>query len=179
MAKAKVLCVFSTSFVLLISVFLTNNTATELDINLFVFIICGVRGSATLRDGGASRTALWWYCFAKSAALAERGTDRVLYLFCRMKPKSTKIWVMGNAVWTQRRGGSESGEGSRGRGQMPRSCNRSTAVSLIFRGSSMDCPLPEKWSEGPKFTSRGASDADGADDSPHWEVVLGVLHMVW
>ena len=137
---------------------------------MLVFRICGVRGSATLRDGGASRTALWWYCFAKSAALAERGTDRVLYLFCRMKPKSTKIWVMGNAVWTQRRGGLESMKGSRCRGQRPRSCNRSTGVSLIFSRSSMDNPLTENWSEGPKFASRGGTPS--ATPSPHWEVVL-------
>ena len=69
-------------------------------------------------------------------------------------------------------------KGSRGRGQRPRSCNRSTGVSLIFRRSSIGFPLPQNWSEGPKFTFRGADDAGGADDSPHWEVVLGVLHMV-
>ena len=69
-------------------------------------------------------------------------------------------------------------KGSRGRGQRPRSCNRSTGVSLIFRRSSIGFPLPQNWSEGPKFTFRGADDAGGADDSPHWVVVLCVLHMV-
>ena len=40
----------------------------------------------------------------------------------------------------------------------------------------MDCPLPENWSEGPKFASRGGTPS--TTPSPHWEVVLGVLHMV-
>ena len=69
-----------------------------------------------------ARIALWRYCFAKSAALAERGPEGVPDMLCPMKPKSTKIWMGVDATegWVgiqgrqQRQGAKADGRGCEG-----------------------------------------------------------------
>ena len=95
--KANVLCVFSTSFVLLVSVLLANNTATEFDINLYVF-------PASRRVGAAGRRPIGWLpavrceqrfgprfwtrgrCFGQSGGVCGVGVMRFCATFSSTRP---------------------------------------------------------------------------------------------